>query len=180
MKEQGIVPTYLLFNTIICALLSHNRLNNAYTTFLELKASFCLSFLLICEVHTCVCSFSCGDKSWCTVQLCMTGIRTIIVTPRYGTIHPSILRSGKYGGCERGIGIDEANGPSTFSSNFLLYLPFIFKSFVVEILHSKTSHFLVICDWHSPHLSCDLGVDCHKVTHLVNHMRATLVCERWM
>jgi pentatricopeptide repeat protein len=63
MKEQGIVPTYLLFNTIICALLSHNRLNNAYTTFLELKASFCLSFLLICEVHTCVCFFSCGDKS---------------------------------------------------------------------------------------------------------------------
>jgi len=62
MKEQGIVPTYLLFNTIICALLSHNRLNNAYTTFLELKASFCLIFLLICEVHTCVCSFSCGDK----------------------------------------------------------------------------------------------------------------------
>jgi hypothetical protein len=80
----------------------------------------------------------------------MTGIRTIIVTPRHGTIHPSILRSGKYGGCKRGMGIDQANGPSTFSSNFLLYLPFIFKSFVVEIFIPKPPNFfpdfLVICD----------------------------------
>jgi len=39
MKERGIAPSNLSLHTVISALIVHNRLDDAYATFLELKAS---------------------------------------------------------------------------------------------------------------------------------------------
>jgi pentatricopeptide repeat protein len=71
MKERGIAPSNLSLHTVISALIVHNRLDDAYATFLELKASslysarahthththththIALFYLLICEVKKC-------------------------------------------------------------------------------------------------------------------------------
>jgi pentatricopeptide repeat domain-containing protein 1 len=52
MKERGIAPSNLSLHTVISALIVHNRLDDAYTTFLELKASSLYSARRHTHTHT--------------------------------------------------------------------------------------------------------------------------------
>jgi pentatricopeptide repeat protein len=52
MKERGIAPSNLSLHTVISALIVHNRLDDAYTTFLELKASSLYSTRRHTHTHT--------------------------------------------------------------------------------------------------------------------------------